>query len=302
MTLEEIIQNKQPDERCIYTQIDGLNLPMHLYFPKVHNTEELKPAVVLIHGGAWGGRKDNSDWNGDYMNASARYFAMRGAVGINFSYRNVYNPRQEEKLFENGPELIDLYADCLAALRYIRSNYKKIGVDVDKIAVIGDSAGGHLASCPGTLDILRGSDDIKPAFVVACNPITDLTDPKWFCYVGAKTRHSEFEGMSREEMAKLVSPIYNITPSSSPMLVIHGTEDTVVSPSHSTKFYEELVKAGVECRLSLIEGAGHAFVLPEYYPDKKTVLKAIDIIDDYFCENKILLTRTGGIFDEYQQP
>lgn len=177
------------------------------------------------------------------MNALARYFAMQGAVGIPLSYRNVYDPREEKELFEKGPELLDLYADCLAVLRYIRSNCKNFGIDTNKIAVIGDSAGGHLATCLGTLDILRSSDDIKPVFVVACNPITDLTDPKWLCYVGAKTRYSEFESLDLKDRAMLVSPIYNAARSSSPMLVIHCTNDTVVSPMHSIKFCEKMLAA-----------------------------------------------------------
>lgn len=298
MSFKEYIQKKQPDKRYTYRKIDGLDLPMHVYFPPCHNNKDLKPVIICIHGGAWGGRKDNTEWNGDYMNTLARYFAIRGAIGITFSYRNVYNPRKEAELFNNGPELFDLYDDCLAALRYIRKSSKELGIDINKIAVIGDSAGGHLAACLGTLDILRKADDIKPAFVIACNPITDLTDPQWFEYVSNKTRYSEFSNLSREDRANLISPIYNITQESSQMFVIHGTDDTVVAPRHSVEFYENMIKVNDKCRLELIEGASHAFILPEYYPDKGIVLKSIKIIDNYFCNNGILYKNSGGESNE----
>ena len=288
MSLEESILKKISDEKLIYREIEGLCLPMYMYFPKGHTQQNLRSAIVCIHGGAWGGRKDNSEWNGDYMNVLARYFALSGAVGIIFSYRNVSNPQLDEKMFENGPELLDLYDDCLAALRFIRNNAARFGIDTNKIAVLGDSAGGHLAACLGTLDILRENDDIKPNVVVACNPITDLLDSKWFEYIPKTTHYKEFQDMSIIDRAKLISPLHNITKDTSPTLVIHGISDTVVSPEHSLSFYHKMNEVQNKCEIELIEHAGHAFILPEYYPYKATVMKIIDIVDNYLVEKCIL--------------
>ena len=288
LILDEAILRKPWDDRYTYRKIEGLCLPMCMYYPTGHKKEHLKPAVVCIHGGAGSGIKDNSEWNGDYMNTLARYFAIRGAVGIIFSYRNVSNPEQGKDAFENGPELLDLYDDCLGALNFIRNNADRFGIDTNKIAVLGDSAGGHLAACLGTIDILRKKEDLKPNVVVACNPITDLLDSKWFKYIPKTTHYKEFQEMSMIDRARLISPLHNITKDTSPTLVIHGTSDTVVSPEHSLSFYHKMNEVQNKCEIELIEHARHAFILPEYYPYKATVMKAIDIADNYLVKKGIL--------------
>ena len=288
MILDEAILRKSWDDRYTYRKVEGICLPMCMYYPTGHKKENLKSAVVCIHGGAWSGIKDNSEWNGDYMNTLARYFSIRGVVGIIFSYRNVSNPEQGEDAFENGHELLDIYDDCLEALRFIRNNADRFGIDTNKIAVLGDSAGGHLAACLGTLDILRKKEDVKPNVVVACNPITDLLDSKWFKYIPKTTRYKEFQEMSMIDRARLISPLHNITKDTSPTLLIHGTSDTVVSPEHSLSFYRKMNGTHNLCKIELIAGAGHAFILPEYYPDKAIVEKAVNVVDNYFIENGVL--------------
>ncbi len=289
------IEKKAPDEKYIYRKVQDLQLPVHIYYPEVKkeslidNRKDLKPAIVLIHGGAWGARKDNSDWNGDYMNVLARYLALRGIISIIFSYRNVYNPVVDKDAFESGPQITDLYEDCLMALRYVRENAHTFGIDREKIVVLGDSAGGHLAACLGTLDIMRSVEDIKPYAVIACNPITDLTDEAWFKYIPSSTYNSIYSNLSRIERAKLISPLHNITKSTSETFVIHGTSDTVVLPSHSIMFYEKMQESGNRCKLELIEGAKHAFILPEYYEDKEMVYNAISLVDDYLVDKEILI-------------
>jgi acetyl esterase/lipase len=260
---------------------------MYIYYPNENKHQSLKPAIVCIHGGAWSGKKDNTEWNGDYMNVLARYFALKGAVGIIFSYRNIDKPGQDDKVNVNGIEILDLYEDCLAAIRFIRHNANRFGIDVNKIVLLGDSAGGHLASSLGTLDVLRTDEDIKPSYVISCNPITDLNDPVWFKYIGVNTHYEEFKNLNMEERAKLVSPLHNITKDTSPTLLIHGTNDNVVFPRHSIDFYNVMQKLGKDCKLELIEGATHAFILPEYYKDKLTVDKAIGTVDKYLLEKDI---------------
>jgi acetyl esterase len=112
-------------------------LPLRIFYssPEKLKQGDKRTAVVFIHGGGWvnGGT--------DVFFMHARYFALRGAVGFSIEYRLVK---------PNGPYVADCLADCKSAIRYLRAHAKELGIDPNKIVVIGDSAGGHLTDCLGT--------------------------------------------------------------------------------------------------------------------------------------------------------
>ena len=266
-------EQRKPDANLAYKSVDGIGLPMAVFLPDNRaSLTDRRPAVLCIHGGAWSGWQggDCQTWNGGILAPHARYFSARGVVGVTISYRNVFQPTKDKAAFEQGPGLADLIADCRSAMRFLRVNAERFGIDPDRIAVLGDSAGGHLAACLGTIDRFDNpGDDIEVRamadLVIACNPITDLTDPAWFPYLQEVPRAIEGDKpLSREQRAKAVSPLWNVNGSSAPTLAIHGLADGVVLPRHSSNLIGRMANAGVRSELTTIPEASHAFVLLGY--------------------------------------
>ena len=282
----------QPDQRVTYKRVDGLDLPMALFLPKDRlSIKELRPAVVCIHGGAWSGWRggDWQTWDGGILVPHARYFSARGAVGVTISYRHVLRPAKDKAAFEKGPSLFELYADCRSAVRYLRQNAERLGIDPKRIAVIGDSAGGHLAACLGTIDRFDEPGEDKSVSAMAnltipCNPITDLLDPKWLDYVPETPRAWEGDKpLSREARAKAISPLWNVTSSSAPSLLLHGLADGVVAPAHSSDLQKRMQKAGIRSELSTLPGASHAFILLGYRSTGSEFLAVMRTVDRFLA-------------------
>ncbi|MBP3361529.1 MAG: alpha/beta hydrolase [Clostridia bacterium] len=260
-------------ENTYYKKVDGINLPMKIFYPENHKSSDRRAAVICIHGGAWGAVKDNSPWDGGIMSYQAEYFASRGAVGVSISYRNFIQPDVERNPGEKYPELADLYSDCRDAVAYLRKNSERFGIDSNKIAAIGDSAGGHLAACLAAIDNADGIGKVNA--VIACNPIMDLTDPKWIKYI-------ECNSMERvEERAKSISPFWCVKDDCVPMLVMHGLKDDCVCPEHSIRFCDKMKKLGARCDIKLFPDAKHAFIIVDYTATDKQISDAMYEADDF---------------------
>jgi acetyl esterase/lipase len=291
-------ERRRPDLSLAYKTVGGLDLPMAVFLPANRTSlAERRPAIVGIHGGAWSGWRggDCATWDGGIFAPHARYFSARGAVAVTISYRNVFAPGKDKAAFGSGPGLVDLLADCRAAVRYLRKNADRFGIDPDHIAVVGDSAGGHLAACLGTIDHFDdpGEDLATSALanlVVACNPITDLTDPAWLPYVHETPRNwDKGQTLSLDDRAKAISPLWNVSDKSAPTLVIHGIKDTIVQPRHSSDFQQALQKAGVRSELSTLPEATHAFVLLGYRSIGSDWLAVMNTIDRFLVDNGYLI-------------
>ena len=239
---------------------------------------EKRTAVVWIHGGGWTGGSTESFF------PHTRYFALRGAVGFCIQYRLVK---------ANGATVADCLADCKSAIRYIREHAAELGVDSDKIVVMGDSAGGHLASCLGTIDGFDNPTDnlkisAKPNAMVLYNPLSDFTQSQFVRIIigGAAldkkpTPESLIPTKEQTELAKMLSPIYNIHKNQPPTLVVHGTDDTVILPEQSLQFTEAMKKAGNSCKLILLPETTHAFVCANWKAPEEVVISAIREADKF---------------------
>ena len=239
---------------------------------------EKRTAVVWIHGGGWAGGSTESFF------PHARYFANRGAVGFCIQYRLV-------KAY--GTTVADCLADCKSAIRYIRQHAAELGIDPDKIVVMGDSAGGHLASCLGTID---GFDDPtdnlkispKPNAMVLYNPLSDFTTSVFINRIiggtaldKKTTPESQIPTNEQTELAKKLSPIFNVHKNQPPTLLIHGTDDTVILPEQSVQFTEAMKKAGNSCKLILLPETTHAFVCANWKASEEVVVSAIREADKF---------------------
>ena len=246
--------------------------------PACFNPGEKRTAVVWIHGGGWTGGSTESFF------LHARYFASRGAVGFCIDYRLVK---------KNSTTLADCLADCKSAIRYLREHAAELGVDPDKIVVMGDSAGGHLASCLGTID---GFDDptdnlkvsAKPNAMVLYNPLSDFTTSIFINRIigGAAldkkpTPESQIPTAVQTELAKKLSPIFNVHKNQPPTLLMHGTEDKVILPVQSVQFTDAMKKAGNSCKLILLPNTTHAFVCANWKATEEVVVSAIREADKF---------------------
>ncbi len=230
-----------------------------------------RPAAVFIHGGGWAGGDAN------LFAPHARYYASRGLVGISVRYRLA-------KEGGTGTTPFDCVADVKSAIRYIRAHATELGVDPHRIAVLGDSAGGHLAAAAALLPGLDAADDdvavsARPDVLVLYNPVIDTTPPDgWNLAVW---------GESVVARAADLSPLDHVGPGAPPTLVIHGTADTVVPLASSERFVAALCAAGNRARLEKLAGAGHAFIVPGY-SDNATLARALAVTDEFLRKQNIL--------------
>ena len=241
-----------------------------------------RPAIVLIHGGGWTGGDPSVFF------PAARYFASRGIPAFSIGYRLV-------RPGTNDPTVADCLADCRSAIRYLRSHAREYGIDPRKIAVLGDSVGGHLAACLGTIPDPQDASGAssRANLMIPCNPIVDMgpgegNTNSWFRLIqkGAameKKTNTEANSATPEQiaLAKSLSPIFFINSASAPALLMHGMEDTIVPASGTQRYADALRESGVPVDLILIPSARHAFILPKYTATEQQVVDAMLAVDRF---------------------
>jgi acetyl esterase/lipase len=162
----------------------------------------------------------------------------------------------------------DAVEDVRRAVRFVRLRAKSYQVDPERLAVMGASAGGHLALMLGTTadegdpktadEVLRQSSRV--ATVVALYPPTDLrgwtTDPpEAIKRIPALKPPLAFDAKLEPEL----SPLLKVSAKSAPTLLIHGDKDELVPLSHSKNMRKALEEKGVKTELVVVEGGGHGF-------------------------------------------
>lgn len=232
-----------------YAKAGDVSLQLDTYKPNAQSATP-RPCVVWIHGGGWQGGNKSSG-----RGLLAPLVATGNVVGVSVGYR----------LTDVASFPAQIH-DCKAAIRYIRANAAKLGIDENKIGVWGGSAGGHLVSLLGTSGGVKevegslGTTGVSSR--VAC--VVDFCGPSDFPNFqltgGARSPITKLLGglpKDTPEMAKLASPISHITKDDPPFLVVHGTDDATVPFDQGQRFYEALKAAGVDATLLKIEGGGH---------------------------------------------
>jgi acetyl esterase/lipase len=151
-------------------------------------------------------------------------------------------------------------ADVRRAVRFIRLNAEKFGIDPDRIGVCGGSAGGHLSLMLGVASDEGAKDSQDPvdkasdrvAAVVAYFPPVDLRE-----WVGPNDSFPALE--FDPKLAESVSPVVHVSPDDPPTLLVHGDKDELVKLDNSERILAAFEKEKVPCELIVIEGAGHGF-------------------------------------------
>lgn len=278
--LSEFLQDAPKPLVRTYKTIDSTLLNLDIFVPSAMKPADKLPAVVFIHGGAW------LAGDASVFFPHARYFASRGAVAISIEYRLAKSVT---------PTVADCLADCKSAMRYIRAHAAELGIDPNRIAVLGDSAGGHLAGAMGTCEGFDDpSDDLNisstPNAMILCNPIVDMTDGGWINHIirgEALAKKPKPESLIPTEdqlkLARELSPLFHVRAKGGrpPTLLMHGLDDHIVSPDQARKFAAVMQESHNRCDLVLIEGARHAFILTRYTAPESRVVEGIRKADQF---------------------
>ena len=225
-----------PDKTLVYKRIGEVELKLHVFTPQDHKASDRRPAIIFFFGGGWYGGSPSQFYQ------HCKYLASRGMVAMSAEYRvksrNKTTPRECVK-------------DGKSAVRWIREHATELGVDPERIAAGGGSAGGHVAAATGTTKGFEeeGEDlniSSRPEALVLFNPVYD-NGPDGY-------------GHSRvKEYWKAFSPMHNIDETTPPTIVFLGTKDKHV-PVKTAREYKRLMEAnGRRCDLHLYEGQPHGF-------------------------------------------
>ncbi len=211
------------------------------------------PAVLLVHGGGWR-QGDRSQLRGYGV-----LLGRRGYVCVASEYR----------LIPESPWPAQIH-DVKAALRWMRANAGRLGIDPDKIAIEGNSAGAHLALlAAGTPDHPEfEGDGGNPGVSTAVAAAIGVYAPTLFWHEQSARGGVPILALHDEpsaELAAAASPMTHVSGEFPPTLLIHGTGDTTVPPLASVRMYEELVAAKVPVELHMYAEQPHAFdAVPEF--------------------------------------
>ena len=187
--------------------INGCNLEIHIFLPKENMQNKKVPAIVYFSGGSWSEGKP--DWNF----SACKSYAEIGWVGVTVEYRLAN--RQGTLPFE-------AVMDAKSAIRWLREHSDEFNIDVNKIVVSGNSAGGHLVLATALVaNWNEKSDNLKyscvPNVLMVNSGVYDLTDENTL-WIRQDLRNRN----QSETLVKEISPIYLIKKYFPPTLIIHA--------------------------------------------------------------------------------
>ena len=230
-----------PDERALYKKAFGKKekvaeeLHLEFFYPEGFAKTDSRPCIVFFFGGGWTGGNTNQFY------AQSQYLASRGMVAVCAQYRRALKNTKPVWCVE----------DARSCIRYLRKHAPELGLDTNRIAAGGGSAGGHLAAATATISAFDCKDDdltvsAVPDVLVLFNPVFD-NGPKG---VGHDRLGADY---------KKFSPIDNLDGKQPPTIVFLGDCDKHL-PVASAKRYEKTMKAkGNVCKTCIYEGKGHGF-------------------------------------------
>lgn len=189
----------------VYKKTPEGDLTLHGFFPPDWKATDKRPVVVFFFGGGWK--------NGAYTQfvPQCEYFAARGLVALSADYRIASKHKTTpDRCVE----------DAKSAVRWVRANAGKLGIDADKIIASGGSAGGHIAACTALVDGFDSPDDPKdtscvPAALLLFNPSLNL--PR------------EIKDAKGADIAAKISPTKFLSKKTPPTWIVFGDADAMLA-------------------------------------------------------------------------
>jgi acetyl esterase len=210
-----------------------------------------RPAVIVVHGGGW-----RSGERGDFPSWDA-WLADEGYVVFDIDYR-----------LAPPPSWKDAPADVACAVGWVKENAARYGVDPERVALMGRSAGGQLALltayeggrttlAPGCA--ARGVRHARVAAVATFYPPTELSRLSSLGYLPGMDHFLGGSAGTVPGRYRHLSPVSHVDSGDPPTFLAYGGEDQVVPPGQSELLGERLEKAGVTHRLVELPWANHTF-------------------------------------------
>lgn len=266
-----------------YATVHGVTLHLQIIIPNSRNHSFFggpqnlvkRPCFVFVQGSGWG--KQYVYGNVPQLGR----IAERGYVCAIVEYRHsdiAYFPAQVK--------------DTRNAIRFLRKNADKFGIDPERMILAGDSSGGHTAVWAGMLHDDDASDNLFPGISAEVKGIVDYygstsliakdSNPCTINHCLPDSPEGKVMGganlIEHPELARALSAECNIYPGMdiAPILIFHGTKDRVVNCTGSAKLYQRLTHTRHEAECYFVKGADHGGA--EFWTKE-----IIDIVDD-FCQ------------------
>jgi acetyl esterase len=244
-----------PSANAVYNTVNGQALSVAIYRPS--GPPRASPILFYIHGGGWNGG-GNDTAKTDY-----RWYANHGWLVISAQYR-LATPT--DHTWNQAP------ADVACALSWTARNATRLGADLNRLVLAGDSAGGNLAinlgysAAAGTARSNCGGTVPVPAAVVATYPAVDPVsvyhDNFTFGAVSGGASVAEYAGGPPQQYPsryKAISSSTYLTAKAPQTLIIEPEHDSLVPPGGVYAFVGQAHAAGVDITLAAIPFANHTF-------------------------------------------
>ena len=248
-----------------YERVGDLSLKLDLHTPQAANP----PLIVYVHGGAWRG--------GSKSDVPIAKLIEHGFAIASVDYR----------LSTQAPFPAQIQ-DIKAAIRFLRAKAELFHLSTSRIAIIGSSAGGHLAALVGVTNgnkVLEGtigehlsqSSDVQciVSLFGASNLQTILSQSTEF---GLKMRVPALQLLlggqptEKPDLAKLASPVAHLDKDDPPLLLIHGDADPQMPPQQSQELAKAYEALKLPVQLIMLPGSKHGG--HEFYDEERTVIVA----------------------------
>ena len=228
---------REPDALIAYASRPEGELELHLFKPKDWDAKDQRAALVAFHGGGW----NTGDPQAFYWQAN--YLTRRGMV--------VICPRYRIKSL-HGTSPIKSTRDAMQAMQFVRAHAEALGIDPDRIAAAGGSAGGHLAAAVATVEGFEstapGLSGIspRPNALILFNPVLDTT-------------RKGYGSRQIQPDSAVISPMDQMKGDQPPTLIFNGERDTTTTAERCLAYVEKMHQLGNRCELVIYPNAHHSF-------------------------------------------
>ena len=243
--------------------------PLHLDLYRQAGATALRPLVVFVHGGGWAHANPRAGGSFVDFPAVLANLAERGYVVASIEYR-----------FSGEAPFPAQLEDLQAAIRFLRGNAERFGIDGARVGLWGMSAGAQLAAL-NAVNCAAGT--CVQGFVGwfgAYDMASYLRDSQDDTYISSLFRCGT--GACATEVLERASPIHFADRTDPPVLLIHGLDDTNSRSSQSERFAQQLRAAGSSAELLLFPGAKHGLIGANEAATKKSVRAALTATFDFF--------------------
>lgn len=210
------------------------------YFPKEKKTDAIQ---IIYSGGSYMG----NDWNGFEVAPARRYLNQLGMTVVTMCYRT---PRPE-----GLPKHVTAWQDLQRAIRTVRSEASKYGLDGNQVGIMGSSAGGHLTLMGVTSSMHQSYLPMDDIDRIPCNVQWGIGIYPAYVLKDGADGHNSHGGNTDEDT---LVPEFSFDLQTAPMLFIHGDADGYASMG-SVKVWEKMRSMGIQSELHTLALRQHCF-------------------------------------------